>query len=84
MTKMNLFVGADRGGRTAAILSSFTATCKGLRSDPFAYLRDVMERISAHPLKRISELLADRWREEHTSITMWGHILLSAGGSVNQ
>jgi transposase len=38
-----LFCGSDGGGRSAAILFSLTATCKGLRIDPFVYLRDVLD-----------------------------------------
>ncbi len=57
-----LWYGSDRGGQTAAILTSFTATCKRLHIDPFAYLRDVFERISAHPANRLAELLPDRWK----------------------
>jgi len=30
-------------------------------ADPFAYLRDVFERISAHPQRRLAELLPDHW-----------------------
>ena len=37
-------------------------TCKNLGVDAFAYLRDVLERISTHPARRISELLPDQWR----------------------
>jgi hypothetical protein len=33
-----LFVGSDAGGRTAAVLFSFTATCKHLGIDTFEYL----------------------------------------------
>jgi transposase len=62
-----LFFGSDRGGRTAAILTSFTATCKDLKIDPFVYLRDVLERISEHPMSRLEELLPDRWLAEQTS-----------------
>jgi len=40
-----LFVGADTGGQTAAVLFSFTATCKQLGIDSFAYLRDVLGRL---------------------------------------
>jgi hypothetical protein len=57
-----MFFGSDRGGQTAAILSSFTATCKRLHIDPFLYLRDVIGRISAHPANRIDELLPDKWK----------------------
>ncbi len=56
-----MFYGSDNGGRTAAVLSSFIATCKRLGINPFAYLRDVFARISAHPKQRLAELLPDHW-----------------------
>jgi transposase len=64
-----LWYGSDKGGQTAAILTSFTATCKRLRIDPFAYLRDVFDRISAHPAHRLSELLPDQWKAAHSAQT---------------
>jgi transposase len=57
-----LFAGSDEGGRTAATPMSLCATCKELGIDPFAYLRDVLGRVSTHPQSRIEELLPDRWR----------------------
>jgi transposase len=57
-----LFAGSDEGGRTAATLISICATCKDLGVDPFAYLRDVLDRMSTHPHSRIEELLPDRWK----------------------
>jgi transposase len=57
-----LFAGSDKGGQTAAVLMSLCTTCKGLGIDPQAYLRDVLDRISTHPAKRIDELLPDRWQ----------------------
>jgi transposase len=57
-----LFVGSDRGGETAAVLMSLCTTCKDLGIDPQAYLRDVLDRISTHPARRIEELLPDRWQ----------------------
>jgi transposase len=62
-----MFYGSDNGGRTAAVLSTFIATCKRLRTDPFAYLRDVFQRISAHPTNRLDELLPDQWAAARTS-----------------
>lgn len=56
-----LFFGSDNGGRTAAVLSSLIASAKRHHMDPFAYLRDVFERISAHPRNRLEELLPDMW-----------------------
>jgi transposase len=64
-----LFFGSDTGGRTAAILSSFITTCKRLHIDPFAYLRDVFARISAHPANRLPELLPDQWKAARTAAT---------------
>ena len=55
------FFGSDNGGRTAAVLTSLIATCKRHHMDPFAYLRDVLARIGAHPQNRLEELLPDRW-----------------------
>lgn len=56
-----MFFGSDNGGRTNATLSSLIATCKRLRIDPFAYLRDVFQRVAAHPQQRLDELLPDKW-----------------------
>jgi len=55
------FFGSDNGGRTAAALNSLIATSKRHHMDPFAYLRDVFARISAHPRNRLEELLPDNW-----------------------
>jgi transposase len=55
------FFGSDNGGRTAAVLTSLIASCKRLHIDPFAYLRDLFERISSHPRNRLEELLPDHW-----------------------
>jgi transposase len=57
-----LFLGSDRGGRTAATLMSLCASCKEAGAEPLAYLRDVLERVSTHPASRIEELLPDRWQ----------------------
>jgi transposase len=57
-----LFFGSDQGGQTAAVLYSFTATCKHLGIDTFAYLRDVLELLPTHPADRLEELLPSRWQ----------------------
>ena len=46
---------------------SFIATCKDLGIDPFLYLRDVFEKISAHPIRHLDDFLPDRWLEKNVS-----------------
>ncbi|HEX9525556.1 MAG TPA: IS66 family transposase [Reyranella sp.] len=58
-----LFVGSATGGQTAAVLFSFTSTCRRLNLDPFAYLRDVLACLAAGPTSadELSLLLPHRW-----------------------
>lgn len=61
-----LFVGSDRGGDTAAVMYTLVATCKRLRVDPFAYMRDVFTRLpQTTDDQQLQELLPDRWIERH-------------------
>jgi transposase len=60
-----LFVGSDKGGRTAAVLYSFTSTCHRLGIEPWAYLQDVLTQLPALPTERLGELLPDRWLTAH-------------------
>ena len=57
-----LHLGSDNGGHTAAVLFTFTTTCRRHDLDPFAYLRDVFTRLPALPADRLDELLPDRWQ----------------------
>ncbi len=56
-----VFFGSDQGGTTAAVLRSFVASCQRIGVDPFAWLKDVLSRIAAHPITRIAELLPHNW-----------------------
>lgn len=56
------FFGSDNGGKTAAVLLSFIATCKRNAVEPFAWFRDVLSRIATHPIHRIEELLPHNWK----------------------
>jgi transposase len=56
-----LFWGSDRGGTTAAVLTSLTITCRRHGIDPWAYLSDVLARIPSYPVDWVSELLPDAW-----------------------
>jgi transposase len=62
--KNGMFAGSDKGGQTAAVLFSFTASCKHLQIDPFAYLRDVLTHLPGLSNPSIQELdlwLPDAW-----------------------
>ena len=45
----------------AAVLRSFVASCQRFRINPFAWLKDVLSRIAAHPINRLTELLPHNW-----------------------
>ncbi len=57
-----LHLGSDGGGRTAAVLMSLIHSCKMYGVEPWAYLKDVLDRVSTHPASRIAELLPDAWK----------------------
>jgi transposase len=56
------FFGSDEGGKTAAVLMSFIASCKRCRVEPFAWFRDVLSRIATYPVHRLAELLPHNWK----------------------
>jgi transposase len=55
--KNYLFAGSDRGGESAAAIYSLIGTAKLNGLNPESYLRNVLSRISDHPINRIDELL---------------------------
>ena len=55
--KNYLFMGSDRGGRSAAIAYNLIETAKLNGVDPQAWLTDVLSRIADHKINRIDELL---------------------------
>ena len=56
-----LFFGSDAGGKTAAVLRSFTASCQRVGVEPFTWFKDVLSRIADHPISRVAELLPHNW-----------------------
>src|SRR5262249_47615969 len=57
-----LTVGSPRGGRTAAVLFSFTSTCQRLGVEPWEYLQDVLTRMPTTPAGQLGDLLPDHWQ----------------------
>jgi transposase len=63
-----LFVGSAKGGRTAAVLSSFTSTCQRLNVEPGSYLQEVLSRLPTTTSDEQREaLLPDRWQSARTT-----------------
>jgi hypothetical protein len=60
--KNSLFVGNDRGGRTAAILSSFTSTCRRHGVDPQHYFTQLLTNLPATPMSQLDQWLPDQWK----------------------
>jgi hypothetical protein len=57
-----LFLGSDNGGRAAATHYTIIQSAKRNGIDPYAYLRDVLLRLTTEPNTNPRELLPDRWK----------------------
>jgi transposase len=58
-----LFAGSLRAGQRAAANMSLVHSARLNGHDPYAYLRDVLERLPTQPASRIGELLPHRWSQ---------------------
>jgi hypothetical protein len=57
-----LFAGSARAGRRAAVVMSLIQSARLNGHDPYAYLRDVLERLPLTPEHRLEELLPHVWK----------------------
>jgi hypothetical protein len=63
-----LFCGSvEGGGERAEVFFSLVQSSRRLGIDPYAYLKDVISRISTHPASRISELTPGGWKATQAS-----------------
>ena len=58
-----LFAGSLRAGKRAAAIMSLVHSARLNGHDPYAYLRDVLERLPTQPASRIDELLPHHWSQ---------------------
>ena len=56
-----LFAGSLRAGQRAAAVMSLVQSARLNGHDPYAYLKDVLERLPTQPASRVQELLPHRW-----------------------
>ena len=62
--KNHLFAGSDGGGIRWATVCSLIATAKLNDVEPFAYLKDVLDRMTnGHPVSRLDDLLPWNWTQ---------------------
>jgi transposase len=60
--KNHLFAGSDGGAERWAVIASLLETAKLNGIEPYAYLKDVLERMaSGHPAHRLDDLLPWNW-----------------------
>jgi transposase len=57
-----MFVGSELAGQRAAMVMSLVQSAKLHGHDPWAYLRDVLQRLPTQLNSRIEELLPHRWK----------------------
>ncbi len=63
--KNSLFVGNERGGRSAAILASLTSTCRRHDVDPQLYLTQLLMNLPSWPQRDLDAWLPDQWKLRH-------------------
>jgi transposase len=62
LRKNALFVATERGGQTAAILSSITSTCRRHGIDPQRYFTQLLTNLLDTPVSRLDQWLPDVWK----------------------
>ena len=63
--KNYLFAGSHEAARRSGMLYSLLGTCKMHAIEPYAWLKDVLEKIPSHPINKIKDLLPHH-RHSHT------------------
>jgi hypothetical protein len=57
-----LFCGSELAGQRAAVVMSLVQSAKLNGLEPWAYLRDVLDRLPTYLNSRIDDLLPHRWQ----------------------
>jgi transposase len=66
LRKNALFVGTERGGQTAAVISSLTSTCQRHAINPQAYLTQLLTNLLDTPCSRLDEWLPNEWKKKNS------------------
>lgn len=57
-----LFAGSHHGAERIALLYSLMGCCKAHDINPYAYLKDILQRLADYPQKNIEDLLPHNWQ----------------------
>lgn len=60
-----LFAGSEQGGRTAATIFTVLASARVHEIEPWAYLRDVLDRMPHVPISQLDDFLPNVWKRAH-------------------
>jgi len=60
-----LFFGSDQGAKDHAIVLSVLSTCRRHGVEPWAYLTDVIQRLTEDPTCNLEELLPFNWKQKY-------------------
>ena len=80
--KNYMFVGSERGGKSAAIIYTLIETAKLNSVDPQAWLTDTLNRIADHKINRIDELLPWNYRGRKRRLPFFMQSTLNTGPKV--
>lgn len=79
-TRNWMFCWTELGAKQIGVLQSLLATCRLHDVDPYTYLVDVLQRVSAHPQKDIIELTTGVWKEKFAHAPMRSFVDKRASG----
>ena len=65
--KNYMFCGSYEGAKRAALIYTIVETCKLQGIEPFEYMRDVIDRNSGYPMKKIYDLTPMGWAKSRNS-----------------
>ncbi len=71
-----LFAWTEIGAKRIGLIQSLLVTCRLQGVDPYTYLVDVLQRVSAHPASRAIELTPREWKTRFTNTPMKSDLAL--------
>jgi hypothetical protein len=72
-----LFCWTEIGAERVGVIQSLLVTCRLQGVDPYTYLVDVLQRISAHPASRAAELTPREWKARFSHDPMRSDLALA-------